>query len=66
MLEEGVCRLRFVLELSQQNKMEARRKLQEIRRTIEERTRDLKEMIINQRQRLTAHVDHHIQNLEEM
>lgn len=46
--------------------MEARRKLQEIRRTIEERTKDLKEMIINQRQRLTEHLDYHIKNLEEM
>lgn len=54
------------LESSHQNKIEARHKLEEIRRTIEERTRDLKDMIINQRQRLTKQIDHHVKNLDEM
>jgi LPS O-antigen subunit length determinant protein (WzzB/FepE family) len=46
--------------------MAARERLDEIRRTIEERTRDLKDLIIHQRQRLSKQIDHHVQNLDEI
>ena len=68
-MESNIIRREMIIEFlesSHQNKIDARQKLEEIRRTIEERTRDLKDMIINQRQRLTKQIDHHVKNLDEM
>ncbi len=41
-------------------------KLDTIRKTIEERTRHLKNIIDNQRQILAKHIDQHVENLEQM
>jgi len=52
--------------LSHQNKTIAISKLDEIRKTIEERTKNLKNIIDNHRQTLAKHIDNHVQNLEQM
>jgi hypothetical protein len=52
--------------LSHQNKTEAISKLDTIRKTIEERTKDLKNIIDNHRKALAKHIDNHVQNLEQM
>jgi hypothetical protein len=41
-------------------------KLDTIRKTIEERTKHLKNIIDNQRQILAKHIDQHVENLEQM
>ncbi len=52
--------------LSHQNKTSAASKLDGIRKTIEERTKNLKNIIDNHRQTLAKHIDNHVQNLEQM
>jgi hypothetical protein len=52
--------------LSHQNKTVAISKLDAIRKTIEERTKHLKNLIDNHRQILANNIDDHIQNLEQM
>ncbi|CAF2928693.1 unnamed protein product [Rotaria sp. Silwood2] len=52
--------------LSHQNKMTAISKLDAIRKTIEERSKNLKITIDNHRQTLAKHIDNHIQSLEQI
>ncbi len=52
--------------ISHQNKMGAISKLDAIRKTIEERSKNLKIIIDNHRQTLAKHIDNHVQNLEQM
>lgn len=52
--------------LSHQNKTSAISKIDLIRKTIEERTKDLKSIIDNHRQTLAKHIDNHVQILEQM
>ena len=53
------------LAASEQNQSKARTKLDEMRNTIEERTRHLKNIIGNQRQILAKNIDRHVKNLEQ-
>ncbi|CAF0755923.1 unnamed protein product [Rotaria sp. Silwood1] len=52
--------------LSHHNKMTAISKLDDIRKTIEERSKNLKSTIDNHRQTLAKHIDNHIQSLEQI
>lgn len=53
------------LALSHENKTIAIAKLDTIRKTIEERTKNLKSIIDTHRQTLAKHIDNHIQSLEQ-
>ena len=51
--------------VSHQNKTSAISKLDGIRKTIEERTKNFKNLIDNHRRILANNIDNHIQNLEQ-
>jgi tRNA A37 N6-isopentenylltransferase MiaA len=66
-LDDG--RLSFCFEylvVSHQNQISAVSKLDGIRQTIDERTKNLKIVIENHRQTLTKCIDNHLQMLEQM